>query len=165
MRKFKKNLSHFQCFLLAMLTVLSFFVISQTYQRTAGVLGGETQENPSQLNTTPTVYIMTRPLTRVYMTRPLIQYLKSFTLIVATEHTERATTYPKSLNHLPFLSLDPIQQSTSPDTSELTPEFVIFQPVVQFRPNSLATLPCSVKNLGKRQASSTRSLVHDLNLF
>ena len=60
---------------------------------------------------------------------------------------------------LPLAS--PIQQPTSPDTSELTPEFVIFQPVVQFRPNSLATLPCSVKNLGKREVS----LVHFLNLF
>ncbi|RUS84110.1 hypothetical protein EGW08_008149 [Elysia chlorotica] len=32
-----------------------------------------------------------------------------------------------------------------------TPQFVFFQPVVTVRPHSLATLPCSVRNLGDRQ--------------
>lgn len=34
-----------------------------------------------------------------------------------------------------------------------TPQFVFFQPVVVVRPNSLATLPCSVRNLGDRQVA------------
>ncbi|KAK3788298.1 hypothetical protein RRG08_007602 [Elysia crispata] len=45
----------------------------------------------------------------------------------------------------------PGDESTSSENFEPTPQFVFFQPVVKVRPNSLATLPCSVRNLGDRQ--------------